>query len=170
VEDSAICCCSAVANCWCKKAVPIIEDGVVPAERFTEFIEQAYNLFESFDLQIAVWGHGGNANLHMQPFLDLSKVSDRQKVFKVMDAYYKMVIDLGGSTSGEHNDGRLRAPYLEQMYGPEGLELFTKVKQIFDPYGTLNAGVKLGTTKQDLAGQLRSEFSMKHLFDHMPRT
>lgn len=165
---------SAAAVLWqtigTKKAVPIIEDGVVPPEKFTEFIEQAYKLFESFDLKIAVWGHAGNANLHMQPFMDLSQVGDRQKVFKVMDAYYKMVIDLGGSTSGEHNDGRLRAPYLEDLYGKEVYELFKNVKQIFDPYGTMNPGVKLGTTKQDLQSILRDEFSMKHLFDHMPRS
>ena len=106
----------------------------------------------------------------MQPFMDLSQIGDRQKLFKVMDAYYKMVIDLGGSTSGEHNDGRLRAPYLEDLYGHEVYELFKNVKQIFDPYGTLNPGVKFGTTKQDLQSILRQEFSMKHLFDHMPRS
>lgn len=153
-----------------KKAIPFIEDGVVPAEKFTEFIEQAYKLFDSFGLRIAVWGHAGNANLHMQPFMDLSQIGDRQKIFKVMDAYYKMVIDLGGSTSGEHNDGRLRAPYLEELYGQQVYQLFKDVKQIFDPYGIMNPGVKFDTTKQDLQSILRHEFSMKHLFDHMPRT
>ena len=165
---------SAAAVLWqtigTKKALPIIEDGVVPPEKFTEFIEQSYKLFESFGLQIAVWGHAGNANLHMQPFLDLGQIGDRQKVLKVMDAYYKMVIELGGSTSGEHNDGRLRAPYLEDLYGPQMYELFKNVKQIFDPYNTLNPGVKFGTSKQDLQGLLRHEFSLKHLFDHMPRS
>lgn len=165
---------SAAAVLWqtvgTKKAIPIIEDGIVPAEKFTEFIEQAYKLFESFGLQIAVWGHGGNANLHLQPFMDLSQLSDRQKLFKVMDAYYQMVIDLGGSTSAEHNDGRLRAPYLEDLYGSQIYEMFKNVKQIFDPYNTLNPGVKFGTTKKDLQSILRHEFSMKHLFDHMPRS
>lgn len=165
---------SAAAVLWqtigTKKAIPIIEDGVVPPEKFTEFIEQSYKLFESFGLRIAVWGHAGNANLHMQPFMDLSQLSDRQKLVKVMDAYYKMVIELGGSTSGEHNDGRLRAPYLEELYGPQLYALFKDVKQIFDPYNTLNPGVKMGTNKQDLQSMLRQEFSMKHLFDHMPRT
>jgi FAD/FMN-containing dehydrogenase len=165
---------SAAAVLWqtigTKKAIPFIEDGVVPAEKFTEFIEQAYQLFDSFGLQIAVWGHAGNGNLHMQPFMDLDQIGDRQKVFKIMDAYYKMIIDLGGSTSGEHNDGRLRAPYLEELYGQEVYQLFKDIKQIFDPYGTLNPGVKFDTTKQDLQSILRHEFSMKHLFDHMPRT
>ncbi len=106
----------------------------------------------------------------MQPFLDLSTVGDRQKVFKIIDDYYKMVISMGGSTSGEHNDGRLRAPYLEQLYGPEIYALFRRVKQIFDPYKTLNPGVKIDVGLEDIKPLLRNEYSMEHLYDHMPRT
>ena len=87
-----------------------------------------------------------------------------------MDAYYKMIIELGGSTTGEHNDGRLRAPYLESLYGTDIYELFRKIKQLFDPYNTLNPGVKIGVTVQDLQPLMRHEFSMSHLFEHMPRT
>src|SRR5690606_37768322 len=112
----------------------------------------------------------GDANVHLQPFMDLSSIGDRQKVFKVMDEYYQMVMKLGGSTAGEHNDGRLRAPYLKLLYGEEDYELFKKVKQIFDPYGTLNPGVKIDVKREDIAPLLRKEYSMEHLSDHMPRT
>jgi len=152
------------------KALPIIEDGIVPVDRFEDYINGVYALFDKYHLRIAVWGHAGNANLHMQPFLDLSQVGDRQKVFKIIDDYYKMIIGMGGSTSGEHNDGRLRAPYLKQLYGDELYVLFGKVKHIFDPYGTLNPGVKLNVTIEDIKPLLRSEYSMEHLYDHMPRT
>jgi len=81
-----------------------------------------------------------------------------------------MVIGMGGSTSGEHNDGRLRAPYLEQLYGPEIYGLFQKVKQVFDPYGTLNPGVKMNVVLDDIKPLLRHEYSMEHLYDHMPRS
>ena len=86
-------------------------------------------------------GHAGDGN-DTQPFLDLSKVGDRQRAFRLLDEYYNLVISLGGSTSGEHGDGRLRAPYLERLYGPEAYALMAKVKQTFDPYGTLNPGSK----------------------------
>lgn len=153
-----------------KRALPIIEDGIVPLENFQKYIQSVYELFDKYHLRAAIWGHAGNANLHMQPFLDLSQVGDRQKVFKIIDDYYRMVIGLGGSTSGEHNDGRLRAPYLEQLYGPEVYDLFKKVKLIFDPYSILNPGVKINVTFEQIKPLLRQEYSMEHLYDHMPRT
>lgn len=152
------------------KAVPIIDDGIVPVDKFNEYIEQIYRLFERNHLRAAVWGHAGDANLHLQPYLDLGQVGDRQKAFRVMDEYYSMVVSLGGSTSGEHNDGRLRAPYLPNVYGPEVYALFQKVKQIFDPYGTINPGVKVNVTLNDIKPLVRNEYSLDHLYDHLPRS
>jgi len=153
-----------------KKALPIIEDGIVPIERFAEFLDKVYELFRSYSLDIAVWGHAGDANLHMQPFFDLTQVGDRQKIFKLMEEYYHLVVSFGGSITAEHNDGRLRGPYLKMMYGEELYELFRKIKQIFDPFNSLNPGVKIDVTVQDLQPIMRQEYSMAHLYDHMPRT
>jgi FAD/FMN-containing dehydrogenase len=152
------------------KAVPIIEDGVVPVERFSEFLDAVYQLFSQAGLQAAVWGHAGDANVHMQPFLDLSQIGDRQKAFKLIDEYYRLVISMGGSTTGEHGDGRLRAPYLPAVVGPEAYAVLQKVKKIFDPYGTLNPGVKIDVSLNDIKSQVRNDYSLEHLYDHMPRT
>lgn len=153
-----------------KKALPIIEDGVVPAEAFPQFIKGIYALFKKYNLQAAVWGHAGNANLHIQPFLDLSKVGDRQNVFKIMDEYYEMVCQLGGSTAGEHNDGRLRAPYLSRLYGEEMYKVFEATKRIFDPHNVLNPGVKIGVTKEQQRAELRHEYNMDNLGHYLPRS
>lgn len=152
------------------KALPIIEDGVVPKEHLAEFLEGAYKLFKKHHLQIAVWGHAGDGNLHMQPFLDLSNVSDRQKTFKLMDEFYKMVIDMGGSISAEHNDGRIRGSYLKQMFGDDVYDLFEYIKAVFDPHGFLNPDVKLGVTRKDQTAALRHSYDMSHLYEHLPRT
>lgn len=152
------------------KALPIIEDGIVPQDKFKEYVEGIYHIFERNGLRAAVWGHAGNANLHMQPFLDLGQVGDRQKVFKVMDEYYRMVIEMGGSTSGEHGDGRLRGAYLPQLYGNEMYLLFQKVKSIFDPYGILNPGVKINVSLEAVKPLLRQDYAIDHLYDHMPRS
>jgi len=152
------------------KAVPIIEDGIVPLDKFGEYLQGVYGIFERNRLQAAVWGHAGDANLHMQPYLDLGQVGDRQKAFKVIDEYNKLVISLGGSTSGEHNDGRLRAPYLEQLYGAEVYGVFKKLKQIFDPYSNLNPGVKMDVTLDDIKPLMRHEYSMEHLYQYMPHS
>jgi FAD/FMN-containing dehydrogenase len=152
------------------KAVPIIEDGIVPRDRLQEFITGIYALFEKYHLEVALWGHAGDANLHMQPFLDLSKLGDRQKIFKIADDYYDLVLKLGGSTAGEHNDGRLRGLYLPKVYGEEMYQLFQDVKKIFDPYNMFNPGVKIDVNREELTKHLRHEYSMDHLADHLPRT
>lgn len=152
------------------KALPIIEDGIVPPERLREYLEGLYAIFARSHLQAAVWGHAGDANLHVQPFLDLSQVGDRQKVFRLMDDYAQLVFSLGGSISAEHGEGRLRAPYIAHQYGPELYSLFQKVKTIFDPYGTLNPGVKVNVTMDSVKALLRPGYSLDHLYGHMPRT
>ncbi len=152
------------------KAIPLVDDGIVPPEKLAEFIRGVYKLFAANQLQVAVWGHAGDGNLHMQPFLDLSQVGDRQKAFRLLDEYSKLVISLGGSTTGEYGDGRLRGPYVQSVYGPEAYALFEKVKQTFDPYGTLNPGVKIGVTLNDIKPLISNDYSLSHLYDHMPRS
>ncbi len=152
------------------KALPIIEDGIVPVERFKEFLNGAYDIFERHGLQAAVWGHAGDANLHLQPLLNLSQVGDRQKVFKLLEEYYNFVINLGGSTSAQNGDGRIRAAYLQKLYGPEVYELFQKTKKIFDPYNTLNPGVKINITIENVKPLLRHEYNIDRLLDHLPKS
>jgi FAD/FMN-containing dehydrogenase len=152
------------------RALPLIDDGIVPVERLRELLDGVYDLFKKANLNAAVWGHAGDGNVHVQPQLNIGQVGDRQKAFRLMDEYYKLVISLGGSTSGEYNDGRLRAPYLEQNYGTEVYQVLQKLKLICDPYGTLNPGVKFGTSTDDVKALLRQDYTLDHLYDHLPRS
>ena len=158
---------SAAAIIWksktTAKALPIIEDAAVPVGKFVQFLESAYELFDREHVKFAVWGHAGDANFHIQPFFDLAKVSDKKKLFKIVDEFYTMVIGMGGTTAGEHNDGRLRAPFLPKLYGQEVYSLFQQVKTIFDPQGILNPGVKIDVNMEDNKLILRNEYSMSHL-------
>lgn len=152
-----------------RAALPIIEDGIVPHESFQPYIEGVYALLAKYQLEVALWGHAGDANLHMQPLLDLSKIGDRQKVFKLMAEYYDLVLQLKGSIAAEHNDGRLRAPFAVKQHGADMITLYTHVKSIFDPYNILNPGVKIGTDLKELVPLLRREYSLQHLADHLPK-
>ncbi len=152
------------------KAVPITTGGIVPLQKYEEFLKGLQQLASRNHLEAAVWGHAGDANLQLQPYLDIGQIGDRQKAFRLMDEYYNLVMDLGGSTSGEQGDGRLRAPYLAKLYGPEIYELFQKVKQIFDPYGILNPGVKINVESGDIKPLLRHEYSLGAWYEHMPRS
>jgi FAD/FMN-containing dehydrogenase len=151
-----------------QRAIPIIEDAAVPPNQLAALITGAYSLFARLSLAPAIWGHAGDGNVHVQPQLNLSQIGDRQKAFKLMDEYYALVLNLGGTISAEHNDGRLRAPYVERQYGSEAYTLFQKIKQIFDPYGTLNPGVKIGSSLDDIKGIIRSDYGLAHLYDYLP--
>ena len=153
-----------------QKPIPIIEDGIVPVAKLSEFIQGIYRLFASLKLDVALWGPAGEGNLHVHPFLDLSQLGDRQKAFRLMDEYYTLVTSLGGSSSGQNNDGRIRGPYLTKVYGQEAYVLFQKIKQIFDPYGILNPGVKVNVSMEEIRPLLRSGYSLDHLYEHMPRS
>jgi FAD/FMN-containing dehydrogenase len=151
-----------------QRAVPIIEDAAVPPDQLGALITGTYDLFSRLKIEPALWGHVGDGNLHLQPQLNLSQVGDRQKAFRLMDEYYTLIISLGGTISAEHNDGRLRAPYVARQYGAEVYDLFQKVKQIFDPYNTLNPGVKIGSSLDDIKGLIRSDYGLAHLYDYLP--
>jgi FAD/FMN-containing dehydrogenase len=152
------------------RAIPVIEDGIVPVEKLEEYIVHVRSLLARNHVRPALWGHAGDANLHVRPYLDLGQLGDRQKVFRLMDEYYNLVVSLGGSTSGEHNDGRLRAPYLPLVYGAEIYNVLLKIKQIFDPYGTLNPGVKVGVELNDIKPLMRDEYSLRHVYEHLPHS
>ena len=151
-----------------KKALPIIEDGAVPVAKLGELLADADKLFAKYKVEVAIWGHAGDGHLHIQPFLDLANLRDRSKLFSLTDDFYKLIIKLGGTTCGEHNDGIMRAPYLKDLYGAKVYKLFEDVKQLFDPLGFLNPGVKLHVTREEAMMKLRREYSMKHLHDQLP--
>lgn len=151
-----------------KAAVPIIEDSAVPPEKFKLLLDGLYGLLKKHHLDMAVWGHAGDANLHVQPMIDLSQLGDRQKAFKLMDEYYQLVIKLGGTISAEHGDGRLRTPYLEAQHGKQMHGLFAETKKIFDPHNFLNPGIKFGTTTKDLVNHLRKHYAVDHLREYLP--
>jgi FAD/FMN-containing dehydrogenase len=151
------------------KSVPLIDAAVAP-DRVREYLEGLYALLETNNIKPAVWGHAGDGNLILQPRLNLGQVGDRQKAFRFMADYHKLVLSLGGTIAAASGEGRLRAAYLEPMYGTEIYQLMLKVKNIFDPYGTLNPGVKFGTSLDDIKTLIRPDFTLEHIYDHLPRS
>jgi len=107
--------------------------------------------------------------LTVMPFIDLTRLQGRQSITSLMDSYYDRVQELGGVISGARADGRIRAPFAEKQVGKEMRELFSKVKEIFDPHGILNPEVKLGTDVRELIKRLRADYNLRRFSDHQPR-
>ena len=83
---------------------------------------------------------------------------------------YKLALEQGGSITASHGDGRIRAPYLASQFGADMYQVFEKLKKIFDPYSTLNPGVKINGNLEDVKNMMRSEYTLGHRLDHMPRS
>ncbi len=145
-------------------------DAAVPPERIRDFLEGTYKILAANTIKPALFGHGGDGNFFFSPKLNLGQVGDRQKAFRILGEFNKLVLTLGGTISASNGDGRLKAPYLEQMYGSELYGLLGKLKKIFDPYNILNPGVKFGTNVDDLKALIRPEYNIHHLYDHLPRS
>lgn len=150
------------------RGLPIIGDGVIPPAKLGEYIKNYYLICDHFGLDKSLWGHAGIANLQSLALLDLPR--DHQKISEVMKAYYRMVTLLGGSISGQFNDGRIRAPYLPLMYGDQLTEIFVQIKKLFDPYNYFNPGVKLGAQLPDLADLLDGEYNLAKFSSYITKS
>lgn len=152
------------------KAIPIIEDAIVPVDALPELLNAVQSVSKTINQPIAIWGHAGEGNVEVHPYFDLSKIGDKQLMFRIWREFYDKVAELGGSTSGSHNDGRVRAAFLPSLYGEDAYQLLKKVKKIFDPFNILNPGVKIDVDLEALKPQVRQHYSLDHLYNHMPRS
>ncbi|HEX8317652.1 FAD-binding oxidoreductase [Longimicrobium sp.] len=124
-------------------SMQFIEDGVVPVNRLPDYIRLLRSMLERHALPAVIFGHAGDGNLHVNPLVDIAKPGWREEAEAIVYEVAEGVERLGGTMSGEHGDGRLRAPVLETIWGAEMVSLFRAVKDAFDPRGILNPGVIL---------------------------
>jgi FAD/FMN-containing dehydrogenase len=125
-----------------KVLVPGVEDLVVPPDRLGDLVRLLKDQFEGRGLGYISYGHARDANLHARPLLDPASPSGRRTLEEMMEESFEAVWRMGGSMTGEHGDGMLRAPYVERQY-PRSYPVMKQVKEAFDPKGLLNPGVKV---------------------------
>ncbi len=140
-----------------KHTAPFIDDLVVNPEHLPEFLPQIRAIIKKYKLFATIAGHMGDGNFHIIPLMELENQSERDKLLPAMQEVNSLVLQYGGSLSGEHNDGLIRGPWLETMYGPEVLGLFRQAKHIMDPDNICNPHKKV-TADWD--------YSYQHIRDH----
>lgn len=138
-----------------KHTAPFIDDFVVNPKYLSEFLPKLNTILAKYpSLIYTVAGHLGDGNFHIIPLMDITQEKQREIIPVLGKEVYDLVFEYHGSTTGEHNDGLVRSPYLKQMYGEEIYELFEKTKQIFDPLNIFNPRKKVNSSM---------EFSLKHI-------
>lgn len=152
-----------------KAAAPIIQNVGVPQAALHQFIQDAKALCKKHHVETALWVHAQSGEVIAMPLIDLSKLGDRQQVFKLMDEYFRLVIKLGGSIAPIGGEGRLRAPFAKLQSGGDLYTLFEQLKAAADPHKTLNPDVKLGVEPRELVNLLRKDYSLQSFADYLPR-
>ena len=122
------------------RAVAVIEDTAVDVNDLPEYIKAFEKIMTDFGQRSVYYAHAGAGELHLRPILDLDKEEDRIAFKKIAQASATLVKQYRGSLSGEHGDGRVRAPFLMEMVGKECYQMMVDLKQLFDPENLLNPG------------------------------
>lgn len=121
-----------------KHTAPFIDDLVVRPEHLPEFLPRLQKIIRKYKLFATIAGHMGDGNFHIIPLMKIEDPKERHKLLPAMKEVNHLILKYGGSLSGEHNDGLVRGPWLEEQFGKEIVELFREVKHIFDPQNIFN--------------------------------
>ncbi|HTB49207.1 MAG TPA: FAD-binding oxidoreductase [Verrucomicrobiae bacterium] len=141
-----------------KHTAPFIDDFVVPPPHLTAFLPQLRAIIKKYKLFATIAGHMGDGNFHVIPLMKLEDPMDRRKILPAMKAVNNLVLKYHGSLSGEHNDGLVRGPWLEMMYGKDVLKLFRDAKDIMDPDHIFNPHKKANAEWEYSFGHIREHF------------
>jgi Fe-S oxidoreductase/FAD/FMN-containing dehydrogenase len=125
------------------------EDSAVPPERLGEYLRRLDELGRKYDYESALYGHYGQGCVHARWNFDLLTREGVRTYRRWLEDASDLVLELGGSLSGEHGDGQSRAELLPKMFGDELVDGFRQFKRIWDPDGRMNPGKVVDAWKID---------------------
>ena len=137
------------------KPQEFVEDTGVPPERLGAYTRRFEEIVQRHGTTTGYFGHAGQGCLHIRVDLNVKRGEDRERMQRIAGDIAELVVEFGGSLSGEHGDGLARSEFLPLMFGPEVIELHRRVKAAFDPEGQMNPGGKIVPPYQRMTENLR---------------
>jgi FAD/FMN-containing dehydrogenase/Fe-S oxidoreductase len=134
-----------------------MEDVSVDHRRLADYLAGLEKVQKKHGITMCFFGHAGDGELHVRPYIDLGDPKDREKMLAIAEDVYTLAWSLGGTISGEHAVGLIRAGFVRRQYGDEYYDLLQKVKRIFDPTGRMNPGKILNDDPEVMFRHLRRE-------------
>lgn len=131
---------SALAALSRMRPTTILEDATVPRAQIAPMVAAIQEITDRFGLNICTFGHAGDGNLHPTCMTDARDHEEIERVEQAFEEIFAAAIELGGTITGEHGVGIVKAPYLEWKVGAAGMEVMKGIKRAFDPHNLLNPG------------------------------
>ncbi|MBS4214194.1 FAD-binding oxidoreductase [Neobacillus rhizophilus] len=122
------------------KPTKISEDATVPRSKIPEMCRRLQEIKKKYNVHLVVFGHAGDGNLHPNIIADKSDKEEMRRVELAVTEIFEAAVQLGGTLSGEHGIGTMKAPFMEMELGAEGLDMMKKIKQAWDPNNIMNPG------------------------------
>lgn len=132
------------------RTAPFIDDICVPVEKLPEYLPELTAILDKRRILYTIAGHLGNGNLHVIPLMDFNDPKTMDLILELSDEVFPIVKKYGGTMTAEHNDGLVRTPYLEMMFGAKIFGAFKEFKEIVDPHNMWNPKKKIGETLEDM--------------------
>ncbi len=115
------------------------EDISVPRSMLPQALENIYAIGEKYGFKVPCFGHSGDGNIHVNVMVpDKNNEKQMEDGHKAIEEIFQMVVDMGGTLSGEHGIGTAKAPFMHIAFSDAEMELFRAVKKAFDPNNILN--------------------------------
>ncbi len=127
-----------------RKALAVIEDAAIPLKYLYQYYKEVKEVVKSYNVTAVYYGHASVGLIHIRPELDLSIKKDKEIMSSIAHDVSMLVKKYQGSLSGEHGDGRIRAPYIKDQLGLKVYQLLVDLKATFDPNNLLNPNVIIG--------------------------
>lgn len=122
------------------KPTTILEDATVPRSEVANMVKAINEIAKKYNLNICTFGHAGDGNLHPTVPTDARNKEEMERVEKAFEEIFIKAIELGGTITGEHGVGIMKAPYLELKLGEEGIAAMQAIKTALDPNNIMNPG------------------------------
>ena len=145
------------------RSMQFIEDTAVPPERLADYVRGVRRILETHETRGVIFGHAGDAHVHVNPLVDVGHAGWRERVAGILDEITALTGSLGGTLTGEHGDGRLRTPLMPRVWPAGALANFADVKRAFDPIGILSPGVKVAIAGEQALGAIKYDPALEAL-------
>ena len=127
------------------KPLPYVEDTAVDPDRLGDYVRRFQEVVRDHNTEAGYYGHASVGCLHIRPLVSLKDQQGIDRMVSIAEAVSDLVLEFGGSLSGEHGDGIVRGVFTEKMFGPHIYDAFRQVKRVFDPKGIMNPGKIIDT-------------------------